>query len=206
MAISVTLVYMQTQHEGASEPVLQQRASTVAADFTQICTGRINCAVSASSHEPQQQLEHAISPDSEFADAWHAVTTELTRSSGMGLLCPQKHRQEEFNDPGGFSYVAPASVPPPRPPHSQEEESMVDMGNTRARQLYEAHLPESFRRPQTDQAVEVFIRDKYERKKYFDKEALATAPTAIEASRRHMLTFGDDNVQAAGTTRGHLLG
>lgn len=30
-------------------------------------------------------------------------------------------------------------------------QSMVDMGNSRARQLYEAHLPESFRRPQTDQ-------------------------------------------------------
>ncbi|KPP75821.1 hypothetical protein Z043_104903, partial [Scleropages formosus] len=26
-----------------------------------------------------------------------------------------------------------------------------EMGNTRARQLYEANLPESFRRPQTDQ-------------------------------------------------------
>ncbi|XP_071337541.1 stromal membrane-associated protein 1-like isoform X4 [Trachinotus anak] len=58
----------------------------------------------------------------------------------------------------------------------EQIQSMVDMGNTRARQLYEAHLPESFRRPQTDQAVEVFIRDKYERKKYFDKEALAAAP------------------------------
>ncbi|XP_029376992.1 stromal membrane-associated protein 1-like isoform X3 [Echeneis naucrates] len=53
----------------------------------------------------------------------------------------------------------------------EQIQSMVDMGNTRARRLYEAHLPESFRRPQTDQAVEVFIRDKYERKKYYDKEA-----------------------------------
>uniref|UniRef100_A0A3B3VW47 Stromal membrane-associated protein 1-like n=1 Tax=Poecilia latipinna TaxID=48699 RepID=A0A3B3VW47_9TELE len=33
----------------------------------------------------------------------------------------------------------------------EQIQSMVDMGNTRARQLYEAHLPESFRRPQTDQ-------------------------------------------------------
>ncbi|XP_056251313.1 stromal membrane-associated protein 1 isoform X3 [Seriola aureovittata] len=57
----------------------------------------------------------------------------------------------------------------------EQIQSMVDMGNTRARQLYEAHLPESFRRPQTDQAVEVFIRDKYERKKYFDKEAQGAA-------------------------------
>ncbi|MEQ2240449.1 Stromal membrane-associated protein 1 [Ilyodon furcidens] len=33
----------------------------------------------------------------------------------------------------------------------EQIQSMVDMGNTRARQLYEAHLPENFRRPQTDQ-------------------------------------------------------
>ncbi len=30
-------------------------------------------------------------------------------------------------------------------------QSIQDMGNTKARQLYEANLPESFRRPQTDQ-------------------------------------------------------
>lgn len=57
----------------------------------------------------------------------------------------------------------------------EQIQSMVDMGNSRARQLYEAHLPESFKRPQTDQAVEVFIRDKYERKKYLDVEALTLA-------------------------------
>ncbi|XP_059422175.1 stromal membrane-associated protein 1 isoform X5 [Carassius carassius] len=50
--------------------------------------------------------------------------------------------------------------------------SVQSMGNTKARQLYEAHLPENFRRPQTDQAVEFFIRDKYERKKYYDKNAV----------------------------------
>ncbi|XP_073337430.1 stromal membrane-associated protein 1-like isoform X3 [Pagrus major] len=64
----------------------------------------------------------------------------------------------------------------------EQIQSMVDMGNRRAKQLYEAHLPESFRRPQTDQAVEVFIRDKYERKKYYDKEAVATAPKSSEAA------------------------
>uniref|UniRef100_A0A8C2A564 Small ArfGAP 1 n=1 Tax=Cyprinus carpio TaxID=7962 RepID=A0A8C2A564_CYPCA len=51
-------------------------------------------------------------------------------------------------------------------------QSVQSMGNTKARQLYEAHLPENFRRPQTDQAVEFFIRDKYERKKYYDKNAV----------------------------------
>ncbi|XP_014877820.1 stromal membrane-associated protein 1-like isoform X2 [Poecilia latipinna] len=66
----------------------------------------------------------------------------------------------------------------------EQIQSMVDMGNTRARQLYEAHLPESFRRPQTDQAVEVFIRDKYERKKYYDQEALAAASVSITSTCR----------------------
>ncbi|XP_074503081.1 stromal membrane-associated protein 1-like isoform X3 [Sebastes fasciatus] len=65
----------------------------------------------------------------------------------------------------------------------EQIQSMVDMGNNRAKQLYEAHLPEGFRRPQTDQAVEVFVRDKYERKKYLDKEALAAAqPKSSEAA------------------------
>ncbi|XP_025907057.1 stromal membrane-associated protein 1 [Nothoprocta perdicaria] len=49
---------------------------------------------------------------------------------------------------------------------------MQEMGNTKARLLYEANLPENFRRPQTDQAVEFFIRDKYEKKKYYDKNAI----------------------------------
>ncbi|XP_031434546.1 stromal membrane-associated protein 1 isoform X2 [Clupea harengus] len=56
---------------------------------------------------------------------------------------------------------------------TQEQiQSVQDMANTRARALYEAHLPENFRRPQTDQAVEFFIRDKYEKKKYYDKNAI----------------------------------
>ncbi|XP_072821593.1 stromal membrane-associated protein 1 isoform X4 [Vicugna pacos] len=55
----------------------------------------------------------------------------------------------------------------------EQIQCMQDMGNTKARLLYEAHLPENFRRPQTDQAVEFFIRDKYEKKKYYDKNAIA---------------------------------
>uniref|UniRef100_UPI00398E7517 stromal membrane-associated protein 1 isoform X2 n=1 Tax=Pristiophorus japonicus TaxID=55135 RepID=UPI00398E7517 len=51
----------------------------------------------------------------------------------------------------------------------EQIQCMQDMGNTKARHLYEADLPEHFRRPQTDQAVEFFIRDKYEKKKYTDK-------------------------------------
>ncbi|XP_061736915.1 stromal membrane-associated protein 1-like isoform X2 [Nerophis ophidion] len=52
---------------------------------------------------------------------------------------------------------------------SDQIQSIQDMGNTKARQRYEANLPENFRRPQTDQAVEFFIRDKYEKKKYYSK-------------------------------------
>ncbi|XP_072274878.1 stromal membrane-associated protein 2 isoform X2 [Pyxicephalus adspersus] len=46
---------------------------------------------------------------------------------------------------------------------------MEEMGNGKAKRLYEAFLPENFIRPQTDQAVETFIREKYEKKKYMDR-------------------------------------
>eukprot|EP00063_Salmo_salar_P035248 XP_014010083.1 PREDICTED: stromal membrane-associated protein 1-like isoform X2 [Salmo salar] len=66
---------------------------------------------------------------------------------------------------------------------TQEQiQSMVDMGNNKAKQLYEAHLPDTFRRPQTDQAVEFFIRDKYERKKYYDQNGLKTASKSSDAA------------------------
>jgi len=44
------------------------------------------------------------------------------------------------------------------------------MGNSRARAVYEAFLPDNFRRPQTDSTLETFIRAKYEHKKYIAKE------------------------------------
>ncbi|XP_067324044.1 stromal membrane-associated protein 1 isoform X3 [Anolis sagrei] len=63
----------------------------------------------------------------------------------------------------------------------EQIQCMQEMGNTKARLLYEANLPENFRRPQTDQAVEFFIRDKYEKKKYYDKNAVqATTPLRKE--------------------------
>ncbi|XP_063041043.1 stromal membrane-associated protein 2 [Engraulis encrasicolus] len=53
---------------------------------------------------------------------------------------------------------------------TQEQiQSVQEMGNAKARRLYEAFLPECFQRPETDQSAEMFIRDKYERKKYMDK-------------------------------------
>ena len=40
------------------------------------------------------------------------------------------------------------------------------MQNSKARAVYEAGIPEDFRRPQTDSAVEAFVRQKYEKKKF----------------------------------------
>nr|XP_033812574.1 stromal membrane-associated protein 2 [Geotrypetes seraphini] len=51
----------------------------------------------------------------------------------------------------------------------EQIQCMQEMGNAKANRLYEAYLPENFRHPQTDQAVELFIRDKYEKKKYMDR-------------------------------------
>jgi len=48
----------------------------------------------------------------------------------------------------------------------QQVSSMQQMGNCKARAVYEANLPEDFRRPQTDSAVEAFVRQKYEKKKF----------------------------------------
>ncbi|XP_076175345.1 stromal membrane-associated protein 1 [Ptiloglossa arizonensis] len=48
--------------------------------------------------------------------------------------------------------------------------SLQQMGNSRARAVYEAILPDGFRRPQTDCSLESFIRAKYEHKKYIARE------------------------------------
>ncbi|RWS10376.1 stromal membrane-associated protein 2-like protein [Dinothrombium tinctorium] len=47
---------------------------------------------------------------------------------------------------------------------------LQQMGNSKARAVYEANLPDNFRRPQVDSALEAFIRAKYEQKKYIAKE------------------------------------
>lgn len=56
------------------------------------------------------------------------------------------------------------------------------MGNAKAKRLYEAFLPECFQRPETDQSAEIFIRDKYDKKKYIDKvidiQMLRVSPNA----------------------------
>lgn len=66
---------------------------------------------------------------------------------------------------------------------SEQIQSIQDMGNTKARQLYEANLPESFRRPQTDQAVEFFIRDKYEKKKYYSSKNVTNGSSPKDAKK-----------------------
>ncbi|CAH8661130.1 unnamed protein product [Heterobilharzia americana] len=53
---------------------------------------------------------------------------------------------------------------------------MRDMGNSKARAVYEANLPENFRRPQTDSALETFIRAKYEQKRYIAHEYVPNKP------------------------------
>ena len=51
------------------------------------------------------------------------------------------------------------------------------IGNSRGRAIYEAQVSEDFRRPQTDSQLEVFIRAKYEKKKYIAREWIpAKAP------------------------------
>ncbi|KAJ6647854.1 Stromal membrane-associated protein 1 [Pseudolycoriella hygida] len=54
--------------------------------------------------------------------------------------------------------------------------SLQQMGNSRARAVYEAQLPDGFRRPQTDSALESFIRAKYEHKKYMAREWVPAPP------------------------------
>jgi len=53
---------------------------------------------------------------------------------------------------------------------------MQQMGNSRARAVYEANLPDGFLRPQSDQTLEQFIRAKYEKKKYIAKEYVPEKP------------------------------
>lgn len=47
-------------------------------------------------------------------------------------------------------------------------------------QVYEANVPDNFRRPQTDSALESFIRAKYEQKKYIAKEWVQTPVPKVD--------------------------
>jgi len=54
--------------------------------------------------------------------------------------------------------------------------SMQCMGNSRGRAVYEAGVPDHFKRPTSDSGLEQFIRAKYEKKKYIMKDWVATKP------------------------------
>lgn len=58
--------------------------------------------------------------------------------------------------------------------------SLQQMGNSRARAVYEAQLPDGFRRPQIDLALESFIRAKYEHKKYLAREWVPPSPPKVD--------------------------
>ena len=73
-------------------------------------------------------------------------------------------------------------------------QSMQAMGNSKGRAVYEARLPEDFRRPQTDQAVEAFARQKYEKKKFIKEGWTPTKPPDFPVS---------PNPNARGATRCH---
>lgn len=57
--------------------------------------------------------------------------------------------------------------------------SLQQMSNSRARAVYEAQMPDGFRRPQTDSALESFIRAKYEQKKYVAREWKQPSPVKV---------------------------
>lgn len=79
------------------------------------------------------------------------------------------------------------------------------MGNSRARALYEANLPDDFRRPQTDTALESFIRAKYEQKKYIDHDYVDPGPPVpafdIEEEIKRMKELKRNKVSNSGMTR-----
>lgn len=58
--------------------------------------------------------------------------------------------------------------------------SLQQMGNSRARAVYEALLSDNFRRPQTDSGLESFIRSKYEHKKYIAREWVPPPPIKVD--------------------------
>lgn len=63
------------------------------------------------------------------------------------------------------------------------------MGNSKARAVYEANLPDNFKRPTSDPHLENFIRSKYEQKKYLAKEWVPPPPPPPAVSNQRS-TFG----------------
>uniref|UniRef100_A0A8C3ANR6 Small ArfGAP2 n=1 Tax=Cyclopterus lumpus TaxID=8103 RepID=A0A8C3ANR6_CYCLU len=82
---------------------------------------------------------------------------------------------------------------------TQEQVQCVqEMGNAKAKRLYEAFLPECFQCPETDQSAEIFIRDKYDKKKYMDKvidiQMLRVSPHTRSLTHTHTHTHREKAV------------
>jgi len=79
------------------------------------------------------------------------------------------------------------------------------MGNSRARAIYEANLPDDFRRPQTDTALESFIRAKYEQKKYIAQDYIDPGPPPpafdIDDELKKMKDQKKNKVSGSGTSK-----
>uniref|UniRef100_A0A3B4B3Q1 Arf-GAP domain-containing protein n=1 Tax=Periophthalmus magnuspinnatus TaxID=409849 RepID=A0A3B4B3Q1_9GOBI len=77
----------------------------------------------------------------------------------------------------------------------EQVQCVQEMGNAKAKRLYEAFLPECFQRPETDQSAEIFIRDKYEKKKYMDKvidiQMLRVSKDSYFCSFKKKILFSD---------------
>ncbi|KAJ3609345.1 hypothetical protein NHX12_023868 [Muraenolepis orangiensis] len=90
---------------------------------------------------------------------------------------------------------------------TQEQVQCVqEMGNAKAKRLYEAFLPECFQRPETDQSAEIFIRDKYDKKKYMDKKEKSCAniprePVVFEKMKLNLSLFLDPPSRAEDGSR-----
>ncbi|VDN24337.1 unnamed protein product [Gongylonema pulchrum] len=82
----------------------------------------------------------------------------------------------------------------------EQVQSMRVMGNKLARRVYEAELPEHFRRPQTDSALESFIRAKYEHKRLL---AIALGCSSVRANVKkvdHLLDATEETRVVTGDT------
>ena len=69
---------------------------------------------------------------------------------------------------------------------------MTVMGNSKGRAVYEANLPSDYRRPTSDQAMEAFIRQKYEKKKYIAAEWTNPKPPDFPANWDTVGTAGQE--------------
>ena len=68
---------------------------------------------------------------------------------------------------------------------------MESIGNRKSQKIYEAALPDSFMRPQTNYAVEEFIRAKYQYKRYCIQSESAATVTSLETTEASLPKMKD---------------